>query len=67
MSSHGKRILEDLDRSKAKPTNQELKRANVDFPVWMIKSLDKEAKRLGVSRQSIIKIWLAERPHHSSL
>ena len=37
------------------------KRVNVDFPVWMIHSLDKEAKRLGVPRQSIIKIWIAER------
>jgi hypothetical protein len=36
-------------------------RVNVDFPLWMIQSLDKEAKRLGVPRQSIIKIWLAER------
>ncbi len=37
------------------------KRVNVDFPTWMIESLDKEAKRIGVTRQSIIKIWLAER------
>ncbi|WP_419177952.1 type II toxin-antitoxin system BrnA family antitoxin, partial [Chlorobium limicola] len=37
------------------------KRVNVDFPVWMIDSLDKEATRLGVSRQSVIKVWLAER------
>ncbi|MGB8247640.1 MAG: hypothetical protein WCE98_06480 [Chlorobium sp.] len=34
---------------------------NVDFPVWMIDSLDKEETRLGVSRQSVIKVWLAER------
>ena len=33
----------------------------MDFPVWMIESLDREAKRLGVSRQSIIKVWIAER------
>jgi hypothetical protein len=37
------------------------KRVNVDFPTWMIESLDKEASRLGVTRQSIIKVWLAER------
>ena len=40
---------------------QKQKRVNVDFPVWMIESLDKEARRVGVTRQSIIKIWLAER------
>jgi hypothetical protein len=42
------------------------KRVNVDFPVWMIESLDKEATRLGVTRQSIIKIWLAERLERSA-
>lgn len=57
----GKSILGDLDLSKAKRPNQEQKRVNVDFPLWMIHSLDKEAKRLGVPRQAIIKIWLAER------
>jgi len=51
----------DLDLEKAVRVNQRQKRVNVDFPVWMIDSLDKEAKRLGVSRQSIIKVWLAER------
>jgi hypothetical protein len=57
----GKSIIEQLDLSKAKRPNQEQKRVNVDFPIWMIRLLDKEAKRLGVPRQSIIKIWLAER------
>jgi len=57
----GKDITKYLDISRAKKLGQEQKRVNVDFPVWMIRSLDKEAKRLGVSRQSIIKIWLAER------
>jgi len=51
----------DLDLEKAVRVNQRQKRVNVDFPIWMIDSLDKEAKRLGVSRQSIIKVWLAER------
>lgn len=54
-------ILSDLDLSSATRVNQQQKRVNVDFPVWMIDSLDKEAGRLGVTRQSIIKIWLAER------
>lgn len=62
----GKHVLEDFDLSKARRPNQEQKRVNVDFPQWMIHSLDKEAKRLGVPRQSIIKIWLAERLHKSS-
>jgi hypothetical protein len=62
----GKSILEHLNLSKARRPNQEQKRVNVDFPLWMIKSLDKEAKRFGVPRQSIIKIWLAERLHKFS-
>ncbi len=50
-----------LDLSKAKRVLQEQKRVNVDFPTWMIESLDREAGKLGVTRQSIIKVWLAER------
>jgi hypothetical protein len=50
-----------LDVSKAKRVAQAQKRVNVDFPVWMIHSLDREASKLGVTRQSVIKIWLAER------
>jgi hypothetical protein len=50
-----------LDLDKAKRSNQQIRRVNVDFPVWMIESLDKEAARIGVSRQSVIKVWLAER------
>lgn len=57
----GEDITEFLDISNAKRPGQDQKRVNVDFPVWMIHSLDKEAKRLGVPRQSIIKIWIAER------
>ena len=58
---NGEDIIEYLDLKKAKRRGQEQKRVNVDFPIWMIRSLDKEAKRLGVTRQSIIKIWIAER------
>jgi len=57
----GEDITEFLDYSKATKPGQEQKRVNVDFPVWMIHRLDREAKRLGVPRQSIIKIWIAER------
>jgi hypothetical protein len=54
-------IINDLDLSTLKHPNQKQKRVNVDFPVWIIDSLDKEANRIGVTRQSIIKLWLAER------
>jgi len=54
-------IIFGLDLSTLKRPNQKQKRVNVDFPVWIIDSLDKEANRVGVTRQSIIKLWLAER------
>lgn len=54
-------LTSSLDLSKAKRVLQEQKRVNVDFPTWMIESLDREAGKLGVTRQSIIKVWLAER------
>ena len=60
----GKDISQFLDLSRAKRTNEEPKRVNVDFPSWMIHSLDKEASRLGVTRQSIIKVWISERLGH---
>jgi len=62
----GKAISQFLDMSKARRPKQEQKRVNVDFPVWMIQMLDKEAKRLGVPRQSIIKVWVAERLQKAS-
>ena len=54
-------ILENFDTSKIKMINEEPKRVNIDFPVWMVQSLDKEAKHVGVSRQAVIKMWLAEK------
>ena len=54
-------ITTSLDLTKAKRVLQEQRRVNVDFPTWMIESLDREASKLGVTRQSIIKVWLAER------
>jgi hypothetical protein len=57
----GEDISEHLDLAKARRPQQDQKRVNVDFPLWMIQQLDKEAKRLGVPRQSIIKVWVAER------
>ena len=54
-------ITDVLDLSKAERPNLKPKRVNVDFPVWMVRKLDEEAQRLGVTRQSIIKVWIAER------
>lgn len=59
-------ISKYLDLSKARRPKQEQKRVNVDFPLWMINLLDKEARRLGVPRQSIIKVWVAERLEKAS-
>ena len=61
----GKDITDSLDLSKARRPKQQQKRVNVDFPTWMVEMLDREAGRLGVTRQSIIKVWLAERLEQS--
>jgi len=57
----GEDLTEALDLSQAKRVQQVQKRVNVDFPTWMIDSLDREAGRMGVTLQSVIKVWLAER------
>lgn len=57
----GERIVDYLDLERAVRPGQEQRRVNVDFPAWMITRLDQEAKRLGVPRQSLIKIWIAEK------
>jgi len=57
----GENVVRHLDLARAVRPANEQRRVNVDFPVWMIDALDKEAKRLGVTRQSIIKVWIAER------
>lgn len=62
----GVEIIDQLDLSKSRRPEQEQKRVNVDFPLWMVQQLDKEAKRLGVPRQSIIKVWVAERLKQAS-
>lgn len=54
-------IIEDLDLASLKRPNQTQKRINVDFPSWVIDSLDRAARNIGVTRQSIIKVWLVER------
>ena len=57
----GEDVTSALDLADAKRPGYEQRRVNVDFPVWMVESLDREARRLGVTRQSIIKVWIAER------
>ncbi len=53
-------VIDYLDLKNIRKPNLELKRTNIDIPVWIVESLDKEAKRIGISRQAIIKMWLAE-------
>ena len=62
----GEDVTRALDRDRARRPGLGQKRVNVDFPAWMIESLDREAKRRGVTRQSIIKMWLADRLKESS-
>ena len=57
----GEDISQYLDWENARRPGLDQRRVNVDLPVWMIGSLDREAKRVGVTRQSIVKVWLAER------
>lgn len=60
----GKDITASLDLTKAQRPGLAAKRVNVDFPKWMIESLDKEARHLGVTRQSLIKLWVADKLTH---
>ncbi len=57
----GEDVTGDLDLAGARRPLLEARRVNVDFPSWMVDSLDREARRLGVTRQSVIKMWIAER------
>lgn len=57
----GESVVRHLELARAARPGNEPRRVNVDFPGWMVDSLDKEAQRLGVTRQSIIKVWIAER------
>ena len=62
----GDTIVEQLDISQARRVGSLAKRVNVDFPAWMVDSLDREARRVGVTRQALIKLWLADRLGQSS-
>ena len=57
----GEDIIKYLDLSTIKRPGLEQKEINISFPSWMIQELDKEANRLGVERQSLIKFWISER------
>lgn len=57
----GKNVTRHLVKARARRINQPPRRVNVDFPEWMVTALDREAVRLGVTRQSVIKVWIAER------
>lgn len=60
----GEDVTSALDFAAAQRPGTEQRRVNVDFPTWMVESLDREARRLGVTRQSVIKVWLADRLEH---
>ncbi len=57
---NGESVIDYLDLKDIRKPNLELKKINIDIPVWIVESLDREAKRIGISRQAIIKMWLAE-------
>ena len=57
----GEDLDDHVDWSRARRPNTQAKRVNVDFPAWVVEGLDRQAKRLGVTRQSLIKLWIAER------
>lgn len=57
----GEDVALDVDWSKARRPNMETRRVNVDFPAWVVEGLDRQASRLGVTRQSLIKMWIAEK------
>lgn len=59
----GEDIVEYLDLSKAERPGLKHRRVSIDFPSWMVQELDREAQRLGVPRQSVIKVWISERLH----
>lgn len=61
MFDNGEDISAYVDWSKARRPNEELRRVNVDFPAWVVEGLDREARHLGVTRQSLVKMWIAER------
>ncbi len=62
----GSDVSASLDWSKARRKGTQAQRVNVDFPTWMVESLDKEARKFGVTRQSLIKLWIADKLSHQT-
>ena len=54
-------ISDQIDWTKARRPNLTIRRVNVDFPAWVIDGLDQQAQRLGITRQALIKVWIADR------
>lgn len=61
MFDESESVIGALDLASVRKPNLDQRKVNVDFPIWMIEALDRTARRLGVTRQSVIKMWLAER------
>ncbi len=57
----GEDLTNELDFSKARRVNQESRRVNIDFPAWVVDGLDEQAHRLGITRQALVKVWIAEK------
>lgn len=57
----GEDMTAHLDFSKARRINQEPRRVNIDFPAWVVEQLDRQSKRLGITRQALVKVWIAEK------
>lgn len=66
MVDAGEDMADYFDWSSARRPGREIKRVNVDFPQWMVAKLDAEAKRRGVTRQALIKMWLSDRLDHAA-
>ena len=63
----GEDISEFVDWSKMRRPSREVRRVNVDFPSWVVDALDREAERLGITRQALVKLWIAERLDRAGL
>ena len=62
----GEDIADQLDVGRSRRPGLQSQRLSVDAPAWMVDRLDREAERLGITRQSLIKVWLAERLEQSA-
>lgn len=58
---NGEEVIDEFDLTKSIQPNKDMRKVNVDFPAWMVEKLDEEAARIGISRQAVIKTWIAEK------